>query len=77
MIQEQIDDIKEILVNISSNIEYITKLYTNLNRKLEEEKIATLKIQNQMSITNHLIPETEKEINRIKGLIDNLESEGK
>ena len=30
-----------------------------------------------MSITNHLIPETEKEINRIKGLIDNLESEGK
>ena len=74
MTPEQIEDLKEILVNISSNIEYITKMYINLNRKLEEEKVATLKIQNQMSITNHLIPETEKEINRIKCLIDNLES---
>ena len=71
---EEIEDLKEMLVCISDELTYLSNLCTSLNRKLEEDKLNALKLQNQLSIAQHLIPETEKEVNRLKCFIDGIEN---
>lgn len=71
---EQLEDIKEIAICISDEISNLKNSIDSVNRKLESEKINILKIQNQISIVNLIIPETEKEIERLKRFIEKVES---
>lgn len=71
---EQLEDIKEIAICISDEISNLKNSIDSVNRKLESEKISILKIQNQISIVNLIIPETEKEIERLKRFIEKVES---
>ena len=46
-----------------------------MNKKLETEQTNILKIQNQLSIANLLIPDTEREIDKLKKFIERAETE--
>ena len=75
MTEEQKEDLKEILVCISCQTEELTKLINSMNKRLETEQTNMLKIQNQLSITNLIIPDTEREIEKLKKFIEKVETE--
>ena len=75
MMEEQKEDLKEILVCVSSQVEELNNLIYSMNRKLETEQTNILKIQNQLSITSLIIPDTEKEIEKLKKFIEKVKTE--
>ena len=68
---EQIEDLKEILICLLDETQSLNEMCKSLNRKLENEKVEILKIQNQLSVTSCFIPEMEKTINRLDDFVKN------
>ena len=73
MTSEQIEELKSILEDIYGELNYLNYMSNSINKKLTDDNTNTLKIQNQLSIIGHLTSDFDKELNRLKKIIEELE----